>query len=207
MAAHWPSRRWMPCLSFELASNVKGSRPGPGQKAMKSLHLLRHAKSSWKDPGLNDHDRPLNKRGRQTAKMMAAYLRRAKIVPDVVICSTALRAQQTLDPIIKTTKKAPRIVLAREIHDGAQRTLWEQLWNLPEAAACVLLIGHNPALQDLALELAHAELNKLQPAADGKFPTGAMASFRFDGPWKALEPHGAVLASFVTPRALSGRTR
>ena len=54
----------------------------------------------------------------KTAKMMAAYLRRAKIVPDVVICSTALRAQQTLDPIIKTAKKAPRIVLAREIHDG-----------------------------------------------------------------------------------------
>ena len=68
---------------------------------MKFLHLLRHAKSSWKDPGLNDHDRPLSKRGRQTAKMMAAYLRRAKIAPDLVICSTAMRAQQTLSPIAK----------------------------------------------------------------------------------------------------------
>ena len=72
---------------------------------MKSLHLLRHAKSSWKDPGLNDHDRPLSKRGRQTAKMMAAYLRRAKIAPDLEICSTAMRAQQTLDPIAKTSAK------------------------------------------------------------------------------------------------------
>ena len=86
---------------------------------MKSLHLLRHAKSSWKGPGLNDHDRPLNKRGRQTAKMMAAYLRRAKIAPDLVICSTAVRAQQTLDPIIKAAKKPPKIVLVREIHEGA----------------------------------------------------------------------------------------
>src|ERR1700716_4011728 len=77
------------------------SRPDPGRKAMKSLHLLRHAKSSWKDPGLNDHDRPLSKRGRQTAKMMAAYLRRAKIAPDLVICSTAMRARQTLDPIAR----------------------------------------------------------------------------------------------------------
>ena len=128
-------------------------------------------------------------------------------MPDVVICSTALRAQLTLDPIIKTTKKPPRIVFAREIHDGAQRTLWEQLWNVPESATSVLLIGHNPALQDLALELAHADLNKLLLSAGGKFPTGAMASFRFDGPWKELEPRGAVLASFVTPRALSGRTR
>jgi phosphohistidine phosphatase len=171
---------------------------------MKSLHLLRHAKSSWKDPSLNDHDRPLSKRGRQTAKMMAAYLRRSKIAPDLVICSTAMRAQQTLGPIAKAAKKLPRIVLARGIYEGAQRTLWEQLWNLPESATSVLLIGHNPALQDLALELVQADLNKLLPAAGEKFPTGAMASFRFDGAWKALEPHGAVLASFVTPKAIAG---
>ena len=170
---------------------------------MKSLYLLRHAKSSWKDPGLNDHDRPLNKRGRQTAKMMAAYFRRAKIAPDLVICSTAVRAQQTLDPIIKATKKPPKIVLVRGIHEGAQRTLWEQLWNLPESAKSVLLIGHNPALRDLALELAHTDLNKLLSSAGGKFPTGAMASFRFDGAWKALEPRGALLTSFITPNSIA----
>ena len=79
----------------------------------------------------------------------------------------------------------------------------EQLWNLPESAKSVLLIGHNPALQDLALELAHADLNKLLASAGGKFPTGAMASFRFDGAWKALEPHGAVLASYITPKAIA----
>ena len=169
---------------------------------MKSLHLLRHAKSSWKDPGLNDHDRPLSKRGRQTAKMMAAYLRRAKVAPDLVICSTAMRARQTLDPIAKA-KKPPKVVLEREIYGGAQRALWEQLWNLPESAKSVLLIGHNPALQDLALELAHADLNKLLASAGGKFPTGAMASFRFDGAWKALEPYGAVLASYITPKAIA----
>src|SRR5580692_13060774 len=116
--------------------------------------------SSWKDPGRNDHDRPLSKRGRQTAKMMAAYLRRAKIAPDLVICSTAKRARQTLDPIAKA-KKPPKVVLERAIYGGAQRALWEQLWNLPESAKSVLLIGHNPALHDLALELAHADLNKL----------------------------------------------
>ena len=103
-----------------------------------------------------------------------------------------MRARQTLDPIAKA-KKPPRVVLEREIYGGAQRALWEQLWNLPESAKSVLLIGHNPALQDLALELAHADLNKLPASAGGKFPTGAMASFRFDGAWKALEPHGAVL--------------
>jgi len=170
---------------------------------MKSLHLLRHAKSSWKDPGLGDHDRPLNKRGRQTAKMMAAYLRRMKIAPDLVICSTAVRAQQTLDPIIKPAKKPPKIVLVREIHEGVLRTLWEQLWNLPESVKSVLLIGHNPALHDLALELADADSDKLLPQAGEKFPTGAMASFRFDGAWKALEPHRALLTSFITPNSIA----
>jgi phosphohistidine phosphatase SixA len=82
---------------------------------------------------------PLSKRGRQTAKMMAAYLRRAKIAPDLVICSTAMRAQQTLDPIAKA-KKPPKVVLEREIYGGTQQTLWEHLWNLPESAKSVLLI-------------------------------------------------------------------
>ena len=120
-----------------------------------------------------------------------------------MICSTAVRAQQTLDPIIKATKKPPKIVLVKEIHQGAQRTLWEQLWNLPESAKSVLLIGHNPALQDLALELADADSNNLLSSVGGKFPTGAMASFRFDGAWKALEPHRALLASFITPNAIA----
>ena len=66
----------------------------------------------------------------------------------------------------------------------------------------MLLIGHNPALRDLALELAQAD--KLLPFAGEKFPTCAMASFRFHGAWKALEPHGAVLTSFITPNTIAG---
>src|SRR5262245_17140708 len=170
---------------------------------MKSLYLLRHAKSSWKEPGLNDHDRPLSKRGRHTAKMMAAYLRRAKTVPDLVICSTATRARQTLDPIVTAAKQPPKILLKREIYGGTEQ-LWEQLWNLPETAKSVLLIGHNPALHDLARALAQEDSEELLPSEGEKFPTGAMASFRFEGAWKALEPHGAVLVSFITPKAIAG---
>jgi phosphohistidine phosphatase len=169
---------------------------------MKSLYLLRHAKSSWKEPGLNDHDRPLSKRGRHMAKLMAAYLRRAKIAPDLVICSTAKRALQTLGPITKA-KKPPKVVLEKEIYEGGQRAIWAQLRNLSDSANSVLLIGHNPALHDLALELADENSNKLLPPIGGKFPTGAMASFRFDGVWKALEPHSAALASYITPKAIA----
>jgi phosphohistidine phosphatase len=173
---------------------------------MKTLHLLRHAKSSWKDPGLDDHDRPLSKRGRETAKSIAADLRRAKIAPDLVICSTALRARQTLDPIVQAIKP-PTVVLEKGIYEVAQEKIWKHLWKLPESADCVLLIGHNPGLHDLALALADADSGELVPPRGGKFPTGAMASFRFDGAWKAMQPHSAVLLSFTRPKAMKKEGR
>jgi phosphohistidine phosphatase len=175
--------------------------PTKAWKAMKSLYLLRHAKSSWKDPALNDHDRPLSKRGRQAAKIMATYLRQSKIAPDLVICSTAVRAQQTLDPIIQGAKIPPKVVLTRELYGGT-RQLWEQLWNLPESAKSVLLIGHNPALHDLALELVRAD--KPSPWALEKFPTAALATFHFDGVWKALHAHEAVLTLLITSKSIAG---
>jgi phosphohistidine phosphatase len=168
---------------------------------MKFLYLLRHAKSSWKEPGLDDHDRPLNKRGRQSAKIMAKYLSRAEIKTDLVICSTTTCAKQTLDPIAKAINPS-KIILERKVFVGAQHELWEQLWNIPKGTKSVLLIGHNPALQNLALELA--QTGKPLPLAGDKFPTCAMASFRFRGAWKALEPHAAELISFITPKTIAG---
>jgi phosphohistidine phosphatase len=168
---------------------------------MKFLYLLRHAKSSWREPGLDDHDRPLNKRGRHSAKIMAKYLRRSEIKPDLVICSTATRAKQTLDPIIKAVNP-PKVILKRKIYGGTQQELWKQLWNIPKRAKSVLLIGHSPALHDLALELAQTD--KPLPFKSEKFPTGAMASFRFRGAWKALEPHTAELISFIAPKTIAG---
>ena len=76
---------------------------------MKFLYLLRHAKSSWKDPGMDDHDRPLNKRGRHGAKIVAKYLRKSEITFDLVICSTATRAKQTLEPIVKEVNP-PKVI-------------------------------------------------------------------------------------------------
>jgi phosphohistidine phosphatase len=167
---------------------------------MKTLHLLRHAKSSWKDPGLDDHDRPLSKRGRETARGIAAYLRRAKIAPDLVICSTAVRARQTLDPIAQAIKP-PKVVLEKGLYEATQEKIWKHLRGLPKSADCVLLIGHNPGLHDLALSLVDADSEELVPPRGGKFPTGAMASFRFDGAWKALQPHSAMLFSYTTSKA------
>jgi phosphohistidine phosphatase len=168
---------------------------------MKFFYLLRHAKSSWRELGLDDHDRPLNKRGRHAAKIIAKYLRRSEITFDLVICSTATRAKQTLEPIVKEVNP-PEIIFERSIYGRTQQGLWEQLRNVSKSAKSVLLIGHNPALHDLALELAQND--KPLPFAGNKFPTSAMASFRFRGAWKALEPHAAELISFIAPKTIVG---
>jgi phosphohistidine phosphatase len=169
---------------------------------MKTLHLLRHAKSSWKDPALDDHERPLSKRGRETAKIIGAYLRREKIRPDVVVCSSAVRARETLAPISEQIKP-PKVLLEKGIYESSQQKLWKHIWALPENADCVLLIGHNPALHDFARSLADAASRPRLPPVVGKFPTGAMATFRFDGTWKELRPNTATLAAFTTPKDIS----
>jgi arginase family enzyme len=119
---------------------------------MKTLHLLRHGKSSWKDEALDDHERPLSRRGRETAKALVRYLRRGKIKPDLVVCSTAVRATETLAPIRKKTKLR-KVVLEDGIYEVPQEHVWDRIRALPKNAKTVLLIGHNPALQELALEL------------------------------------------------------
>jgi phosphohistidine phosphatase len=169
---------------------------------MKTLHLLRHAKSSWKDASLDDHERPLAKRGRKNAKVIAAYLQHEKIAPDLVICSTAARARQTLAPIAKKIKPS-KVIFERGIYEVSERKLWKYLWNLPNRAECVLLIGHNPGLHNLALALADPASQKGLPPREGKFATGALATFCFDGTWNELRPGGVAVAAFTTPKAMS----
>lgn len=173
---------------------------------MKTLYLLRHAKSSWKDTRLDDHERPLNERGRQVAKTMAEHLRRVEIAPDIVLCSTAVRAKQTLDPIAKRIRP-PKVVFERGIYEVPQRKLWHYLRALPENAGSALMIGHNPGLHALALELGDAEAHKHLPPLGSKFPTGALVSFSFDGAWKDLRPHGAHLLSFTRPKEITSKHR
>ena len=100
---------------------------------MKTLHLLRHAKSSWKDEALDDHERPLSKRGRETAKALGRYLRREKIKPDLVVCSTAVRATETLAPIRKKTKLR-KVVLEGWIHEAPQQKPWKRIRALLKSA-------------------------------------------------------------------------
>jgi phosphohistidine phosphatase len=167
---------------------------------MKSLHLLRHAKSSWDDPPLSDHDRPLAPRGRRAAKLIASHLKREEIVPALVLCSSANRARETLDGIEKALGDGTEVSIERGLYGASEGELLDRLRDVPETVESVMLIGHNPSMQDLALSLARSgpALEELEL----KYPTAALATLVFEGSWRELGPGGAELRAFVRPKDL-----
>lgn len=172
------------------------------KRRMHALHLLRHAKSSWADDELDDHDRPLTKRGRRDAEAMARHLAAKAGTPDLVLSSTAARARATLAPLLERLKPR-RILLDRDLYLAPGPALLEHLHRTDEQIGTALLIGHNPGLHELALLLADPESPVDLPPLSGKFPTGALATFRFAPNWHRLKPHTATLMAYVTPRDLS----
>jgi phosphohistidine phosphatase len=161
--------------------------------AQKQLFVLRHAKSSWEDPDLADRDRPLAPRGRRAVKLLAGHVRAEEIEPGLVLCSPARRARETYDGV------APGGELRIEpgLYEATAEELIARLRQVPEEIESVMVIGHNPALHDLVLGLARADSDVVS-----KFPTGALATLRFELPWRDLVPGAAVLATVVRPRDL-----
>ena len=168
---------------------------------MHTLHLLRHAKSSWADEDLDDHDRPLSKRGRRDAETVARRFAERGGTPDLVLSSTAVRTRATLEALLDRLKPK-RVLLDRQLYLASGAKLLEHLRATDESVGSALLIGHNPGLHELALLLADPESPVELPAISGKFPTGALASYRFAGEWRRLKPHAATLIAYVTPREL-----
>jgi phosphohistidine phosphatase len=170
---------------------------------MKRLYLLRHAKSSWDDPTLADHDRPLAPRGRRAAKVMAEHLRREGIAPELVLCSPSRRTRQTLKRLAPGLGKNADVLIEPELYAASAAALLEVLHEVSDELESVMLIGHNPGIQDLALSLAGtgSEIPRLR----GKFPTAALATLELSGTWRELAPGSAELVSFVKPKELSRR--
>jgi phosphohistidine phosphatase len=161
---------------------------------MKRLYLLRHAKSSWKDATLADHDRPLNGRGRRAAKTIAGRLREEGIEPDLVLCSSARRARETLDRI---ELRSSTVRVEASLYAASAHALLERLRRVPETVESVMLIGHNPGLRELALDLARPS-----PAADelaAKYPTAALATLECPS-WHKLRHGTAELVELVRER-------
>lgn len=168
---------------------------------MKRLFLLRHAKSSWDDPHLADHDRPLARRGRNAAKQIASYMKDKSFEPSIVLCSSALRARQTWEIVAPAFPRPTVIEIDSSLYQAGTEELISQLRHIPRGASSVLLIGHNPALQELVLRLAseNAQLQLLRE----KFPTAALAVIEAPiNEWEELEFATTELADFVTPKRL-----
>jgi phosphohistidine phosphatase len=151
------------------------------------LYVLRHAKSSWKESGLADHDRPLAPRGRRAAKAIGGYIREHGIEPELVLCSTATRARQTLERL--ELGHDPEVSLEPDLYAAGAATLLARIRTIPPEVGSAMVIAHNPGLHDLVERLAGTELAKL--------PTGALATLAVDD-WAALE--NAELADLVRPR-------
>jgi phosphohistidine phosphatase len=167
---------------------------------MKRLYLLRHAKSSWKDDSLPDHDRPLAGRGRRAAKAIARHLRQQGIEPELVLCSSARRARETLDRVEPALGKST-VRIEDGLYAASASMLLDRLRSVADTVESVMLIGHNPGLQDLALGLARPS-----PHADDlatKYPTAALATLELSAStWRELGSDTAELAELVRPRDL-----
>jgi phosphohistidine phosphatase len=172
---------------------------------MKTLLLLRHAKSAWGQPGLDDHERPLNKRGERAAEAMAEYIIHNAPRPDLILCSTAVRTRQTLAPLVhRLTNPAPPIALEKGLYLAMEGELLVRLRAVAEEVGTVLLIGHNEGIGELASALAGDGEMALLARLHEKFPTGALAFLRLgEAPWQDLAPGHAELLAFVRPRDIS----
>ena len=166
------------------------------------LYLLRHAKSSWDDPTIEDHDRPLSPRGRDAAQRLAKHFRRAAIRPQLVLCSSASRALQTLAPISEAMKLGAQTQVESGLYAATAGQLIARLRTVDRRVMSVLLIAHNPGLQDLALELAGDDPEMITQLSE-KFPTGSITEVVCDSDaWSDLSPATAHVASFIVPRDL-----
>jgi phosphohistidine phosphatase len=171
--------------------------------AMHRLHLLRHAKSSW-DETVEDHERPLSRRGDRAAQLVGASLPAAIGRLDLVLCSSAVRTRATLDLVLSGFAQPPRCLLEDGLYLAGSAQLLNRLRQLDEAADEVMLIGHNPGLQELAVALADPASAGYPALAAGKFPTAARVSFAIPTPWSSLGGVRCPVVDYVTPKSLGG---
>jgi phosphohistidine phosphatase len=167
------------------------------------LYALRHAKSSWDDPTLADHERPLAHRGEQSVKRLRTYVDRRKIAPDVVLCSSARRTIETLEGIRASLPAGVDVRIDGRLYGAPAERLLRAMRELDDAVHAVMVIAHNPGLEDLANELVGEGDAALRERLWEKFPTGALASMSFDGRWAELGPGSVRLDDFVVPRELA----
>ncbi len=171
---------------------------------MKTVYLLRHAKSSWKEDGIEDIDRPLSKRGRAAAKAMRRHLAEKKLLPAQILCSPARRTRDTLAIVQGAFATAVPIRFEKGIYMAEPQTLLRRLKRLGDSLGSVMIVGHNPGLAQLALILSESLDTDAHRDLAVKFPTCALAVIRSQAErWGDLESGGGTLEAFVRARDLA----
>lgn len=177
--------------------------PTSAAVADKTLWLLRHAKSSWVDDGLADHDRPLEARGQRAATLMAAYLQQRGARPRLALCSTARRAVETLERVAALLPDGLPVELDEDLYLASPGALLGRIRRIDEDVTTAILVGHNPGIAELARELARRGDRDALERLAARFPTGALAELRFPAlHWGEIEPGSGRLDDFATPKEL-----
>lgn len=172
---------------------------------MRRLMLARHAKSSWGDLTLSDHDRPLKGRGRRAAPLVGAELAALDCVPDVVYSSTAARTRETWRLMEPVFDGHPRVEFLRDLYLASPRIVLATIAATPRKAETIMVLGHNPSTHALAAYLSRngdeSEMDRLRT----KFPTGAVAVIELSSDdWTRAEEGGELL-HLILPRRLERR--
>jgi phosphohistidine phosphatase len=169
---------------------------------MKTLYLLRHAKSDWGDSSLKDFDRPLNGRGWKAAKAIGQEMRERDFVPDLVLLSPAVRTRETLARAEEGFGGKFEVMEERAIYLAETETLVGLVRGAPAHATRLMIVGHNPGMHELVLVLSNGP-GELREEVAHKFPTAAMAEISFDvEDWPDVTTGIGRLRSFVKPRDL-----
>lgn len=171
---------------------------------MLTLLLMRHAKSSWVNPGQLDFDRPLAKRGQAAAPEIGAWIAGHDLKPDLVVCSPAVRTRETLKLMLpQLGTPAPRVEIDEELYLASPAEMLERLHALGPEPRRVMLVAHNPGLQALASALAGRGPKAARSELAIKFPTAALAVLTFEASaWTDVRANGGELLHFITPRTL-----
>lgn len=170
---------------------------------MRRLLLMRHAKSSWATPGQLDFDRPLAPRGLKAASRIARYIADHGIAPDAVICSPARRTRTTLDLMLGILPAPEAVRYEKALYEGTAVALIGIVRSSSDEHPTVMVVGHNPGIQDAVLLLVAPVDRPLHHEIAAKYPTGAVAVVTFPcDRWADAAPGSGNLEAFVTPRGL-----
>jgi phosphohistidine phosphatase len=170
---------------------------------MKTLTLLRHAKSGWDDPVARDFDRPLNPKGQRAAAMVGRHMKSLGLAFDHVVASPAVRVIETIEQVGQGYGSDLAPAWDQRIYLASAATLLDVVHDLPAGAERVLLAGHNPGLEELVLLLVPDDGGALRDEVEVKFPTATLAEMVFEtDDWRDVRAGGASLARFVRPRDL-----